>query len=399
VFRAVGGEFLRRHGAVLRGEQRRAVKDLAACRTSALGGHEEACDACGYRRFAYNSCRNRHCPKCQASARARWLEARTAELLNVPYFHLVFTLPDEFGPLALQNKRILYGLLFQAVSETLLQIAAQPEHLGAEIGFMAVLHTWGQNLMHHPHLHCVTPAGGLAPDGQSWISTRDRFFLPVRVLSRVFRGKFIALLKRAHQRDRLVFPGSLQPLADRGAFERLLDQAVRTDWVVYAKPPFGGPKQVLKYLARYTHRVAISNSRIAAFDGERVSFHWKDYADDNRQKTMTLQAKEFVRRFLLHVLPKGFPRIRYYGFLANRHRQQRLATIQALLSAACSDAPTDPVPQATIPVEAESAESCPVCRAGRIRKVADLLPAAPPQLYWLLPPSRQHRGATLWDTS
>ena len=399
MFRTVGAEFLRRHGTVLRGEQRRAVKDLAACRTSALGGHEEACDACGHRRFAYNSCRNRHCPKCQASARARWLEARTAELLNVPYFHLVFTLPDEFGPLALQNKRILYGLLFQAVSETLLQIAAQPEHLGADIGFMAVLHTWGQNLMHHPHLHCVTPAGGLAPDGKSWISARERFFLPVRVLSRVFRGKFIELVKRAHQRGRLVFSGSLQPLADGNAFERLLNQAVKTDWVVYAKPPFGGPQQVLKYLARYTHRVAISNSRIAAFDGERVSFRWKDYADDHRQKTMTLPAEEFVRRFLMHVLPKGFSRIRYYGFLANRHRKQKLAAIRAWLEAASCDAPTDPVPQVTIPGESEPAESCPICRTGRIRKVAELVPEAPSQLRWLLPPPRQHHRAKLRDTS
>jgi hypothetical protein len=221
----------------------------------------------------------------------------------------------------------------------------------------------------------------------------------VRVLSRVFRGKFIALLKRAHQRGRLVFPGSLQPLADRAAFERLLDQAVRTDWVVYAKPPFGGPQQVLKYLARYTHRVAISNSRIAAFDGERVSFHWKDYADANRQKTMTLPAEEFVRRFLMHVLPKGFSRIRYYGFLANRHRKQKLAAIRTLLGAANSNAPIDPTPQATILSEAEPAKSCPACRTGRIRKVTDLLPASPPHLRWLLPLPHQRLRAMSWDTS
>lgn len=400
MFRAAGAEFLERYATVLRSEQRRAIKDIAACRTAALGGHEEACDACGLRRFAYNSCRNRHCPKCRASARARWLEARSAELLDVPYFHVVFTLPAEFGPLALQNKRIVYGLLFQAVSETLLQIAAQPEHLGAKIGFLAVLHTWGQNLLHHPHLHCVVPAGGLSADGQSWISSRDGFFLPVRVLSRVFRGTFIALVKRAHERGRLLFSGSLRPLADRAAFERLVDQAVRTDWVVYAKPPFGGPRQVLKYLARYTHRVAISNARLAAFDGQRVSFRWKDYADGSRQKMMTLHADEFLRRFLMHVLPKGFLHIRYYGFLANRHRQQKLAAIRQLLGAASPISSPESVPQAALPSsEAASGELCPVCRVGRLQKTATLAPQAPSSQRWLLPPPRQYSKSGLWNTS
>ncbi len=263
--------------------------------------------------------------------RARWLEARSAELIDVPYFHVVFTLPAEFGPLALHNPRMIYGLLFRAASETLLQIAADRKHLGAEIGFLAVLHTWGQNLLHHPHLHCVVPAGGLSPNGQAWIAGRDDFFLPVQVLSRVFRGKFIALVKRAYERGQLVFPGRLRPWEDRNCFEQLLDQAVRQDWVVYAKPPFGGAQQVLKYLARYTHRVAIANSRIATFDGQRVSFRWKDYADDDRHKTMTLAADEFIRRFLMHVLPRGFTRIRYYGFLANRHRAQKLAAIRGML--------------------------------------------------------------------
>ena len=392
--------FLERHAAVLRYEQRRAIKDLAACRTAALGGHAEDCDACGLRRFAYNSCRNRHCPKCQASARARWLEARSAELLDVPYFHVVFTLPAEFGPLALQNKCVIYGLLFQAASETLRQIAAQPKHLGAEIGFLAVLHTWGQNMMHHPHLHCVVPAGGLSPDGQSWIASSDRFFLPVRVLSRVFRGKFVGLLKRAHEQGRLAFSGSLLALADRAIFEQLIDRAVRSDWVVYAKPPFGSPKQVLKYLARYTHRVAISNSRIVAFDGQRVSFYWKDYADGNRQKTMTLGADEFVRRFLMHVRPKGFASIRYYGFLANRHRQQKLGTIRQLLGAGSPTAASETAPQA-LPASGETAsdELCPSCRVGRLHKTAALAPQAPPSLHWLLPPSREHSKVKPCDTS
>ncbi len=325
----------------MRSEQCQALRDLAACRTAALGGHEEACDACDHRRFAYNSCRNRHCPKCQASARARWLEARQAELLDVPYFHVVFTLPAELGPLALANGRIVYGILFQAASETLLQIAAQPQHLGAKIGFLAVLHTWGQNLMHHPHLHCVVPAGGFSADGQQWIDGRANFFLPMRILSRVFRGKFIARLKQAFHSGQLRFFGKLRGLADGQAFERLLDLSVRTDWVVYAKPPFGGARQVLKYLARYTHRTAISNSRLTAFDGQRVSYQWKDYADDNRQKTMTLSADEFVRRFLMHVLPRGFTRVRYYGFLANRHRSEKIAAARRLIGGTMVDSSTD----------------------------------------------------------
>ncbi len=400
MFRAAGAQFLLRHAHVLRGEQRRAIKDLAACRTAALGGHEEACDSCGHRRFAYNSCRNRHCPKCQASARARWLEARSAELIDVPYFHVVFTLPAEFGPLALHNPRMIYGLLFRAASETLLQIAADRKHLGAEIGFLAVLHTWGQNLLHHPHLHCVVPAGGLSPNGQAWIAGRDDFFLPVQVLSRVFRGKFIALVKRAYERGQLVFPGRLRPWEDRNCFEQLLDQAVRQDWVVYAKPPFGGAQQVLKYLARYTHRVAIANSRIATFDGQRVSFRWKDYADDDRHKTMTLAADEFIRRFLMHVLPRGFTRIRYYGFLANRHRAQKLAAIRGMLGASHTDAAAQSPPEAEARAEGEPVgEVCPVCNSGRVHRVGILIPVAPQSLNWLLPAAHRHRPRITWDTS
>ncbi len=309
---------------------------------------------------------------------------------------MVFTLPAELGPLALYNPRVLYGLLFQAASETLLQLAAQPKHLGAKIGLLAVLHTWGQNLMHHPHLHCVVPGGGLAPDGSRWIAARQTFFLPVRILSRVFRGKFIALLKRAYERGQLLFNGNLRPLADRTLFEGLLTQAVRQDWVVYAKPPFGGPQQVLKYLARYTHRVAIANSRIVAFDGQQVTFLWKDYADGQRQKTMTLETGEFMRRFLMHVLPHGFTRIRYYGFLSNRHRGQKLALIRQLLGTLRPAAPAKSPPEAEARDGGESTgELCPVCRSGRIHKVADLMPVAPPNLAWLLP----RRSRTAWDTS
>ena len=323
-------------------EQRRVLRDIANCRTAALGGHVAQCDQCGHQTISYNSCRNRHCPKCQAMARAHWLEARAAELLPVPYFHVVFTLPGCLAPLTLQNQRMVYGLLFEAVSATLLEVAANPRNLGARIGFLTVLHTWGQNLMHHPHIHCVVPAGGLSADRTGWVHGRPRFLLPVRVLSRVFRGKFIDLLKRAWGRGELQFHGQLTSLATRAAMEQLLNQSVRTEWVVYAKAPFGGPEQVLKYLARYTHRVAISNRRLLRLDDGQVTFCWKDYAHGNQKGTMTLQATEFIRRFLLHVLPISFVRIRYYGFMANRHRAKNLQHCRQLLGAL-------PVPQDEVP--------------------------------------------------
>jgi len=311
-------------GDVLSIDQRRVLRDLAACRTATLGGHIEACEQCDHRRIAYNSCRNRHCPKCQATARARWLEARAAELLPVPYFHVIFTVPRSIAAIALQNKRAVYGALFHAASQTLLQIAADPKHLGAQIGVLAVLHTWGQNLMHHPHLHCVVPGGGLSPDDSQWLACRQRFFLPVRVLSKVFRGKFVALLREAYEGGKLTFYGKLARLSQSAAFEQRVKHAVKDDWVVYAKRPFGGPKQVLKYLARYTHRVAISNRRLISMDDGKVTFSWKDYARGHHKKAMTLDATEFLRRFLMHVLPPGLMRIRNYGFLANRSRRTKL---------------------------------------------------------------------------
>ena len=325
--------------------------------------------------------------------------ARQAELLDVPYLHVVFTLPAELGPLALANGRIVYGILFQAASETLLQIAAQPQHLGAKIGFLAVLHTWGQNLMHHPHLHCVVPAGGFSADDQRWIEGCANFFLPARVLSRVFRGKFIARLKQAFRSGQLRFFGRLRGLADDQAFERLLDLSVRTDWVVYAKPPFGGARQVLKYLARYTHRTAISNSRMTAFDGERVSYQWKDYADDNRQKTMTLSADEFVRRFLMHVLPRGFTRVRYYGFLANRHRSEKIAAARRLIGGTTFDSSTDSSEPTAPPGKDQVSVACPVCGAGLIQRVAELMPQAPTAFRWLLPRAMHHERPRWSDTS
>jgi Putative transposase/Transposase zinc-binding domain len=379
VFRNHGDAFLDLYDDVLSPEQRRALSDIAACRTAALGGHVEECDRCGHRQIAYNSCRNRHCPKCQATAAAEWMEARQAELLPVEYHHVVFTLPTALGPIALQNPRQVYGILFRAAAETLQQIAADPKHLGAEIGFLAILHTWGQNLEHHPHVHCVVPGGGLSPDGSRWIACPPGFFLPVRVLSRVFRGKFLALLGGAFEQGKLTFHGKLRDLADAGAFQRRLAASAATEWVVYSKPPFGGPAQVLKYLARYTHRVAISNRRLVSLEAGEVAFHWKDYAHGGVQKTMTLKATEFIRRFLLHVLPSGFVRIRHYGFLANRVCQEKLALCRALLGVATMPDPVAAESPAEPKADVEGqppAKLCPCCGKGRM-VIIETFPAMP----------------------
>jgi Putative transposase/Transposase zinc-binding domain len=332
-------DILRRHGAAYRVEhaatlsngQRRAMGAIEACRTSALGGHVEQCTDCGQVRIAYNSCRNRHCPKCQGLARAQWLADRQAELLPVPYFHVVFTMPAAIATIALQNKAAVYDILFKAAAETVRTIAADPKHLGAEIGMIAVLHTWGQNLFHHPHVHCIVPGGGIAPDGR-WVSCRPGFFLSVRVLARLYRRLFLTRLVAAFQAGALRFFGELARLTEPAAFEDHLRLPRRIDWVVYAKRPFGGPQQVLDYLGRYTHRVAIANSRLVDLVDGQVRFHWKDYRQPDRPKVMTLQAGEFIRRFLLHVLPDGFRRIRHCGFLANAHRTIKLAAIRALLN-------------------------------------------------------------------
>jgi hypothetical protein len=307
------------------------------------------------------------------------MEARAEELLPVPYFHVVFTLPETLAPLALQNKRVVYGVLFRAVAETLKDVAAAPKHLGAAIGFLAVLHTWGQNLMHHPHIHCVVPAGGISRDGQRWLSCKDDFFLPVRVLSPVFRGKFIDFLKQAFQNGHLRFFGKLEGCAEPAQFEQLIDAAVRHKWVVYAKRPFGGPRQVLKYLARYTHRVAISNSRLLDLRDDQVRFQYKDYADGNRTKVMSLDALEFIRRFLMHVLPPGFVRIRHYGFLGNRHRQAKLELCRRLLGVESGPAAiTTGEPSETDHCDAEHDKPviCPACGNGRMLIIETFHPEA-----------------------
>jgi len=332
ILRTQGDRFLDRYRSGFDFQQLKAFRAIQRCRTAALGGHRDTCPRCGYQAISYNSCRNRHCPKCQAQARQRWIRARERELLDTSYFHVVFTVPHELNVLALENPRLFYDLLFTASTQTLLEIASDPKHLGAKIGVIAILHTWGQNLLLHPHIHCVIPAGGLSPDHRQWVRPHYPFFLPVRVLSRVFRGKFLAGLKRLHRSKKLQCAGPAATLADRPQFAKLLRRLHRHDWVVYAKPAFGGPMQVLRYLGRYTHRVAISNHRLLAFDQERVPFRWKDYAHDSKQGKMTLSATEFLRRFFLHVLPKGFVRIRHFGFLANRFRASRLALGRQLLA-------------------------------------------------------------------
>jgi hypothetical protein len=333
VVRAQGDRFIENNPSWLHWRHIKVLRAIARCRTQALGGHRDQCPRCGYQTISYNSCRNRHCPKCQTATRDKWLAARQQELLPVGYFHVVFTLPRELSPLALRNKEALYGLLFHATAETLLEVARDPKHLGAEIGFLSVLHTWGQNLLHHPHIHCVIPAGGLSLDRSRWVHPPSGFFLPVRVLSRVFRGKFIAALKRLFRKGKLVLTGTLMPLADRKAFGSFLRSLFRHDWIVYAKPPFGGPSHVLHYLARYTHRVAISNHRLIGFDNNHVTFRWKDYAHGNKKRKMTVSTDEFLRRFLLHVLPRGFVRIRFFGFLANRRRASLISLCQTFLQA------------------------------------------------------------------
>jgi hypothetical protein len=309
------------------------MTSLARCRTAALGGHIDSCGRCGYSRISYNSCRDRHCPKCQASKRAAWVEGRLEGILPVEYFHVVFTLPEELQPLVLQNQRLLYTLLFQAAAATLLRLAADPRRLGAELGFTAVLHTWGQNLLFHPHLHCVVTGGGLSLDGSRWVAARAGYLLPVKVLGRLFRGKFLAGVRAAHDAGQLKLQGSVAHLLEPSGFQRWLRPLYRCEWVVYAKPPFGGPEQVYRYLGRYTHRVAISNSRLLSMDDERVRFQYKDYADQSRTKVMTLSAEEFIRRFLLHVLPKGFVRIRHYGLLASRNVPTKRTRARELLKA------------------------------------------------------------------
>jgi hypothetical protein len=370
IFRRHGQAYRATHDGHLGRVERRIMSAIELCRTAALGGHLEVCEDCSHSRAAYNSCRNRHCPKCQTATREQWLADRQADLLPVPYFHVVFTVPAEAAEIAFHNKAVVYAILFDAVAATLKIIAADPRHLGGEIGFLAILHTWGQALTHHPHIHCLVPGGALV-DGERWLACRPRFFLPIHVLSRVFRRLFLERLQVAHLAGRLRFSGALARLTHADAFATSVDQLRRKDWVVFSKPPFGSPAHVLAYLGRYTHRVAIANSRLVSADDTAVSFRWRDYRRGNASKVMSLAPGEFIRRFLIHSLPDGFHRIRHYGFLANGCRKVRLATIRRLL----------PTPEASADVPAADAVTerrplfdptiCPCC-GGALRIVTAL---------------------------
>jgi Putative transposase/Transposase zinc-binding domain len=358
IIRRCGTRFIETHRAWLTAQHLRVLRAIERCRTAALGGHLDRCAACGHRAISFNSCRNRHCPKCLTHARDQWLAERERELLPVGYAHVVFTLPHALAGLALQNKRVVYDLLFHASAATLLEVARTPKYLGAALGFLSVLHTWGQTLLHHPHVHCVVPAGGLSRDGTQWVHARPAFFLPVKVLSRVFRGKFVAGLRVAFRAGTLTMPSDLQRLNTESAFAAWLRTLFRHEWVVYAKPPFGGPIHVLHYLARYTHRVAISNHRLVAVTDDEVTFRWKDYRHGSQVRLMTLTAEEFLRRFCLHVLPKGFVRIRFYGFLAPRCRTEALRRCRHALD---MNPPSVPAASADETCPSVSLPPCPHC--------------------------------------
>src|SRR5271169_3531531 len=375
IIRAAGESFFEDSRKWLTWLHLKVLNAILRCRTAALGGHVDACSKCGHEAISFNSCRNRHCPKCQANARDRWLEARGKELLPTRYVHVVFTLPQHLSSLALQNKREIYALLFRASAETLLEVARDPKHLGAVIGFFSVLHTWNQKLQHHPHVHCVVPAGGLSLARTHWIQPRYPFFLPVKVLSRVFRGKFVAALQRSFRQGKLGFHGNLKPLAHPKTFSAWIRTLFRNDWHVYSKRPFGGAEHALCYLGHYTHRVAISNHRLVSFVDDQVTFRWRDSAHHNEHKLMSLALDEFLRRFLLHTLPKGFVRIRHFGFLANRRRAALLPLCFQLLGA---------VPQPQVEQQASDAKEprplwrCPQCGGPMV--VIERLTAAQIQL-------------------
>jgi hypothetical protein len=379
IFRTFGPAYRQQHGADLSMEQRRAMRAIEVCRTDVLGGHIDHCDQCNATRISYNSCRNRHCPKCQFLDKERWVEAQQQLVLPVPYFHLVFTLPSELRPLALRNQKIVYGLLFKAASQTLLELSRDPAYLGAQVGYTALLHTWSQTLAYHPHLHCIVTGGGLSRDGKKWIPAGPDFFLPVKVLSRLFRGKLLAFLRQAYAADELIFPGRIVAWQRPAAFKLLLARLYGKEWVVYCKPPMGDAHQALAYLGRYAHRVALSNDRLVRLDGDQVTFRYRDRADGNRVKHMTLAVFEFIRRFLCHVLPHQFIKIRHYGLLSTRNRRTKLAQAQHLLGQVPSAAePGEKVPWDAILYRLTGTDPtrCPHCANGHMIPKQILLPLA-----------------------
>ena len=377
IVRAHGQAYRRTHR--LATVQQRALRAIETCRTAVLGGHQETCDRCGAVRITYNSCRNRHCPKCQTLTKERWLAARKADLLPIPYFHVVFTLPHDLNALAQGNPRVMYTLLFRAAADTLLAFGRDPRHLGGAIGVTAILHTWGQNLAQHLHLHCLVTGGALAPDRSRWIAGRSSFLFPVRALSTVFRAKYLAGLQRAVDAGQLTFAGGTAPLADRRAFSVFLRHLRAVAWIVYAKRPFAGPEPVLEYLGRYSHRVALSNDRLVDHHDGRVRFSWKDYADHDRRKVLTLEIDEFLRRFLLHVVPRGFMRIRHFGLLANRTRRVTLTRCRLLLGQPPpEDAPPESAAVLLHRLTGVDRARCPVCGDGRMQITVIVVRVAPP---------------------
>ena len=366
----------------------RVMRAVELCRTAALGGHRDACVDCGHVQISYNSCRNRHCPKCQAMRKEKWIEARLEDLLPIQYFHVVFTIPSELNPLVIMNQKVMYDLLFRSVSETLAELSGNPKHLGARIGFIGILHTWGQNLMDHPHIHCVVTGGGLSQDNSRWVSSRKGFFIPVRVMSALFRGKFLSCLKDIFESGDLIFPGGIGHLVGPHAFESFRRRLYHKKWVVYCKPPFDGAEGVLRYLGRYTHRIALSNNRILELRDGRVSFSWRDYSDGDRQKIMTLEADEFIRRFLLHVLPDRYVRIRHFGLLGNRRCKDNIVLCRELLGSgvpAEKQRPgTETWQEQVLRVCGVDVTVCPVCRKGRMVRMEVLPPSrcnSPPDGY------------------
>ncbi len=364
----------------------RAMRAIESCRTADLGGHKDECLHCGATVISYNSCRNRHCPKCQFLKKERWIEAREKDLLPIPYFHVVFTIPDLLNPLVLRNQEALYGILFKAVSETLTELSENRKHLGAEIGFISILHTWGQNLMDHPHIHNVVTGGGMSPDGRKWKSCKNGFFLPVKVMSELFRGKFLAYLKKSRAANELVYPGAISHLAASGSFNALISDLYKKKWVVYCKPPFDGTKGVLEYLGRYTHRIAISNHRLVTLENDEVSFRWRDYADNNKPKIMTVNADEFIRRFLLHVLPDRFVKIRHYGLLGNRCRREKIDRCRELLACAkiaAAEPKTETWQETLLRLTGIDSARCPACGERGVRTVEIIKPTrckGPPRI-------------------
>lgn len=377
VFRRHGAGYCKLHGDEMSVQQSRAMRAIEICRTAELGGHVEECDHCGALRISYNSCRNRHCPKCQSLDKERWLEARKRDLLPVPYFHVVFTLPEKLRSLALRNRKHVYNLLFNCAANTLKELAKDKKHLGAEVGFIAILHTWSQTLIHHPHVHCIVTGGGLALNGIKWVMCKGDFFIHVKVLSRMFKGKFLAHLNESHKRNQLRFPGKVEHLAEDKAFKAMLNELYSQEWGVYCKPPIQNAEQVIEYLGRYTHRVAISNDRIVKVEGDAVTFTYRDSNDGNKIKQMTLKAEEFIRRFLLHILPKRFKKIRHYGLLSNRSKCSKLELCRELLGASADPEPEDPQKETWEELlerlTGTDPRVCPVCGKGRMQ-IKETLP-------------------------